>query len=166
MPNLTTHGGWGAGRTECVQQVTCVCVCVCCGGQWRPRGPGSWLRPELYLTTEERAGGFVGVEQRLAASRSPLFLSIQGHCWGPEDQLSTEACQRSRRPHGPSGKTYRASPRGMYKLTRWVYPVNVTSVWLFVNLNLCRLTYFGDFKIETNFREVSLGTWSKAVVCL
>lgn len=76
----------------------------------------------------------------LVVSRSLLFLSIQGHCWGPpEDQACTEACQQSGRPHGPS-KTCGASSQGMYKLTRWVYLVNMTSMWY-----LGALTFFADW---------------------
>lgn len=121
VPNLATGGRgiWGEGW-ECVQQV----MCVLC---WSVEDPRAWvLIPAWAVFENRRRSQWVcrcGTE--VVACRNPLFLSIQGHCWGPEDRLWTEACQRSRRPHGPS-KTCRASPQEMYKLTRWVYPVNVT----------------------------------------
>lgn len=84
MPNLTLGGGregvlrWGqAGHGwDCVQQV----MCMRCVGQWRTLEPGSWFQPEQFLKTETDGVCRCGIE--VVASKSPLFLPIQGHCWG------------------------------------------------------------------------------------
>lgn len=79
---------------------------------------------------------------------------FKGIAGGPEDQLCAGACQRSRRPHGPS-KTWRASPQGMYKLTRWVYSFNLT------NLIVCELPTVEDFSTFRclTFKTTYLETW-------
>lgn len=72
MPNLTT-GGWGCWLRPCPEGY----VYVLC---WSVEEPGSWSQPEQFLKTETDGVCRCGTE--VVASKSPLFLPIQGHCWG------------------------------------------------------------------------------------
>lgn len=93
MPNLTMEGGGLERRTGRIWFRVHAAGCVCCG-QWKTPGPGSEF---LRVFEERRLSQWIcwwGTE--LVPSRSPLFLSIQGHCCGPEDQLCAEACRRRR----------------------------------------------------------------------
>lgn len=65
-----------------------VCVALVSG---ETLGPGSGFLFEQCLKTEDFSQRGLSVWSRGAGVQ--LFLSIQGHCTGPEDQPRTEACQ-------------------------------------------------------------------------
>lgn len=122
MPNLTTEGGgleWREGWTWFRVHAA---GRVCCGRPWAP-DPNSCLSGAFEDGRLSRWIFWCGTE--FLPSRSPLFLSIQGQCWGPKISFALRPVGKAGWPHGPS-KSCRASPQRMYKLTRWVYAINKT----------------------------------------
>lgn len=124
---------------ESVSSRLCVCVVLVSGG---PRGLGS-IRAWAVFENKRQSQRVCRCGTEAVGSRSPLFLSIQGHCWGLKINCGVRPVCEAQWAHGP-WKTCRASPQEMYKLTRWVY---------LVYFNIC------GFKLD------NLLWLSKVVVC-
>lgn len=102
-------------------------MCVLC---WSAEDPGALGSIRAWAVFENRSQSQkvcrCGTEA--VGSRSPLFLSIQGHCWGLKINCGLRPVCEAQWPHGP-WKTCRASLQEMYKLTRWVYLVYFHICW-------------------------------------